>query len=207
MAAQSTDPVLSKRKFEREVAEYRSLGDQYRQRGWFLVEAEFPNVLVVLAAPQLTPAAVVMGVAFDYSNYDASPPSVRLVNPFTAEPYKMRELPTPLNRALPQEQIPLEGLQPLPALPAGARMIFRQAQPYMQAFGPDEIPFLCIAGVREYHEHPAHSGDLWELHRANGAGRLVRILEIISKYGIEPIPGFGVQLVPQVTINFGMPPE
>jgi hypothetical protein len=34
----------------------------------------------------------------------------------------------------------------------------------------------------------------------------VRLLEIIHHYGIEPITGFDVQLVPQVRINFGMPP-
>jgi len=27
-------------------------------------------------------------------------------------------------------------------------------------------PFLCLRGVREYHEHPQHSGDSWLLYRA-----------------------------------------
>ena len=85
-------------------------------------------------------------------------------------------------------------------------MKLQSVQPYMQAYGPEEIPFLCIAGVREYHDHPAHSGDIWELNRQEGAGRLVRLLEIIHRYGIEPIAGFGVQLVPQVGINYGPPP-
>ena len=76
----------------------------------------------------------------------------------------------------------------------------------LQAYGPEEIPFLCLAGVREYHEHPAHSGDIWELHRASGAGRLVRLLEIIHRYGIEPITGMSVQLVPQFSVNYGPPP-
>jgi len=26
-------------------------------------------------------------------------------------------------------------------------------------------PFLCIRGIREYHEHPQHSGDDWLLYR------------------------------------------
>ena len=74
-----------------------------------------------------------------------------------------------------------------------------QQQPLMQAYGPDELPFLCIAGVREYHEHPAHSGDRWELHRPDGAGRLVRILEVIHTYGIRPLNGYGVNIVPQIS--------
>jgi len=53
------------------------------------VHAEYPRVLVLLASPKLTPSAIVTGVLFDYTNYDASPPSVRLVHPFTAEPYKL----------------------------------------------------------------------------------------------------------------------
>lgn len=26
-------------------------------------------------------------------------------------------------------------------------------------------PFVCMAGVREYHTHPSHTGDLWESHK------------------------------------------
>ena len=200
MSLQYVDPTVSRKKFEREIAEYRALENKYRERGWLLVHAEFPKVLIVLAAPKLIPAAIVMGVAFDYTNYDAAPPSVRIVNPFTGEPYKFKELPNPLNRALPRQEIAV------PGIPAAARMMLAGAQPYMQAHQPDDIPFLCLAGVREYHDHPAHSGDVWELHRTSGAGRLVRLLEIIHRYGIEPLIGFGVQLVPQVGFNYGPPP-
>ena len=68
-----------------------------------------------------------------------------------------------------------------------------------QWYGPDDIPFLCIAGVREYHDHPGHSGDAWELHRRSGAGRFVRLLETITKYGVQPITEYHVSLVPQVS--------
>lgn len=72
-------------------------------------------------------------------------------------------------------------------------------QPLMQWYGPDDTPFLCLAGVREYHEHPAHSGDSWLLHRAAGAGRFVRLLEVIDKYGVRPISGYNVELKPQIS--------
>lgn len=200
MSVQYVDPTVSRAKFDREIAEYKALGEEYRRLGWFLVHAEYPRVLVVLAAAKLTPSPIIMGVAFDYTNYDAAPPSVRIVNSYTGEPYKHRELPTQLNRSLPQQEIPLPGFDAVPM------MKLQSVQPYMQAYGPEEIPFLCIAGVREYHDHPAHSGDIWELHRQEGAGRLVRLLEIVHRYGIAPIAGFGVQLVPQVGINYGPPP-
>src|SRR6185437_2345886 len=103
-------------------------------RGWLLVEADFPKVLVVFAAPNLKPHAIVFGAAFDYTNYDAAPPSVQIVDPFTGEAYRAKELPTKLNRALPPQQIAL------PGMPADQKVMVGAAQPYMQAHGPDDIP-------------------------------------------------------------------
>jgi hypothetical protein len=187
------DASVSQAKFSRELAEYRLLERQYRSRGWLLLEARFPNILVAMAAPQLSPPAIVTGVLFDYTNYDAEPPSVQLVNPFSAEPYRAKELPTALNRSVGVNQ-----QVAIPGLPAGALRI-NQLQPLMVAYGPEELPFMCIAGVKEYHDHPAHSGDSWELHRPKGAGRLVRLLDVIHKYGIAPISRYTVQMQPNVT--------
>ena len=47
---QYTDPSVSRTKFDREIAEYRALEADYRARGWFLVKAEWPVVVVVLAS-------------------------------------------------------------------------------------------------------------------------------------------------------------
>lgn len=193
---QSVDPAVSRTKFEREVDDLRARDTEYRKRGWFLLGAEFPEVFVLLAAPQLNPPAIVTGVLFDYTDYDLQPPSVRLVNPFTCEPYKASELPTLLLRQVEVEGAPL-GLVLPPGAGGPPRLV--QQQPLMQSYeGPDELPFLCLAGVREYHEHPAHSGDRWELHRSSGAGRLVRLLEVIDTYGVRPVQGYNVSLNPQV---------
>ncbi|HVA10218.1 MAG TPA: putative metal-binding protein [Acidimicrobiales bacterium] len=195
MAVQSTDPAVSIRKFRREVEEFRALAADYRRRGWFLLDAEYPRVSILATAPRLRPPAVVTGVLLDYSDYDLRPPSVRLVDPFTLEPYSMKDLPTALLRQVEVEAALPAGIQ----LPPGAqlaKMIQRQA--LMQAYGPDDIPFLCLAGVREYHEHPGHSGDAWELHRTSGAGRLIRLIEVIDSYGVKPLSGYNVNLVPQI---------
>ena len=194
---QFADPAVSRRKFDMEIAEFRSHADEYRRRGWLLAEAEFPHALVILATAKTQLISILCGVWFDYSNYDAAPPSVRLVHPLTREPYKWSELPTRLPR-----------MPAAPALPPGVA----QAQPVvpiplMQAYGDDDIPFLCLAGVREYHEHPAHSGDHWLSHRTFGAGRLVRLLEVISKYGLETIHGFEVQMTPTIRFLIGVPPK
>jgi hypothetical protein len=199
VTAQFVDPEVSRAKFDREVAEFRALETEYRARGWFLLHAAFPEVVVAMAAPQLKPPAIVTGVRLDYTNYDASPPSLRLVSPFTGEPYRFNELLTVMKRTVPIA---------LPGMPAGQQVVVNQQVPLMQAFGPEEIPFLCLAGVREYHEHPAHSGDSWELHRASGAGRLVRLLDIIQKYGVAPLVSYTIQTVQQVAgFDSGEPPQ
>ena len=208
---QFTDPAVSRRKFAREIAEFRSQAGEYGHQGWFLADAEFPHVLVILATPKTQPVSILCGVWFDYSNYDAVPPSVRLVHPLTREPYRWSEVPTQLPRLLsPPDaeriaQAPAPGVAQAPA--QGVPQVQLVVQPLLQAYGDDDIPFLCIAGVREYHDHPAHSGDHWELHRTSGAGRLVRLVQVISKYGLEPIQGFAVQMVPKVGLHVGAPPE
>lgn len=193
--SQFVDPRVSRAKFDREIAEYHDLGSDYRRRGWLLVRAEFPWILVVLAAPQLKPPAIVTGVAFDYTNYDMRPPSVRLVDPFTGNPYKAKELPTHLKRSVESAGPPIPGLQ----LPLGAEARFVAQQPLMQWYGPDDTPFLCIAGVRDDHDHPGHSGDAWELHRRSGAGRFVRLLETITRYGVQPIADYQISLQPRIS--------
>jgi hypothetical protein len=197
---QVVDPAVSRTKFERQIAEYRSLEQDYRKRGWLLIEANFPHALVAMVARQLAVPSVVLGVSFDFTNYDVEPPSVRLVDPFTGEPYKPTNLPVRLDRRVP-------GVV-MPAMPQGlpAPVV---AQPYLQWYSGDDIPFLCLPGVREYHQHPGHSGDSWELHRRDGAGRLVRLLEVIHQYGVAPIDNLSItlQFIPQVVGFHSNPPE
>ena len=202
MDVQYVDSEVSRTKFEREIVEYRTLEAEYRRRGWLLIEAEYPRVLVVLVASHVKPPPVVVGVRFDYTNYDAEAPSVQLVDPFSGEPYLAKDLPTTLLKEV-------AGPMPIPGMVGMDVPQLRQLQPYMVSYSPEEVPFLCIAGVREYHHHPAHSGDAWELHRTTGAGRLVRLLEIIYKYGVQAVKGYSlqVQLVPQLTGLQVEPPQ
>lgn len=51
-------------------------------------------------------------------------------------------------------------------------------------------PFLCLPGVREYHNHPQHDGDSWDLHRYKGEGSLYFLLEKIWEYSIKPIKAY-----------------
>ena len=197
---QYVDPAVSRAKFDREITDFRSIEADYRARGWFLVKAHWPVAVVVLASNKTTPPTIVTAVQFDYTNYDAEPPSVRLIDPFSGRFLLSKELPTRLLRAIPGQEMPM-------LVPGGPKVKVNMVQELMQAHSPEDLPFLCVAGVKEYHDHPGHSGDPWEIHRPAGEGRLVRLLEVISKYGLEPVTGFSINLSPQVTLAFSEPPK
>ncbi|MBY3347861.1 hypothetical protein HFO60_27250 [Rhizobium leguminosarum] len=179
--SQFVDEAVSRRKFEREVAQYRELEDSYRRRGWFLLDATFPTVLVLFVALKVTPRSLVCAVRLDFTNYDLVPPSVTFVDPSTGTVlpakslgFKMLRL-NGLKEASPEIVTTLAQQQPL------------SVQELLQAHSPDGTPFLCLPGVREYHDHPAHTGDSWLLHRRSGEGSLHFILEKIWACGINPI--------------------
>ncbi len=74
---QVVDPAVSRAKFDLEVADFRAMAAVYAARGWFLLEAEFPEILVLLAAPQIKPSPIVTGVLLDYTDYDLKGPLPR----------------------------------------------------------------------------------------------------------------------------------
>lgn len=179
------DPSVSRVKFEREIADYRKIQGELINKGWWMVSCEFPEVFVVFATAQLNPPAVVFGTVLDFTNYDLWPPSVRLVDPFTRLPYKYKQLPSPLLRGIRASTQPDS---------MGQGLVAVTPQPLMVAHGEDEVPFLCLPGVREYHEHPAHTGDSWLLHRGRGEGTLFFLLNHIYRYGVEPIKSYQIQI-------------
>lgn len=187
---QFVDEVVSRRKFDREISRYRELEDVYRGRGWLLLHAAFPRVLVVFATPKVTPPSIVCAVRLDFTNYDLVPPSVTFVDPFTEAALPMKGLGFKMLR--------LDGM--LGASPETLTARVQQGQlavqELIQAHSPEEIPFLCLPGVRQYHDHPAHTGDSWLLHRCSGEGSLHFILEQIWASGVNPIrsPNYQVQV-------------
>ena len=186
------DPAVSRAKFDRDVDQCRRLGADLRRRGWWILEAEFPDVLVAFVAPQLRPRPVMFGALINFDNYDLWAPSVRIVDPFTAKPLLTREIPPHLaftRRVQGAQQVQIPGL--------GFVQGIASEQPLLITHGPDELPFLCFPGVREYHEHPAHTGDDWLLHRDRGEGTLYFLLEKLARYGLEPVQQFqfGLQIV------------
>src|SRR6185437_3217307 len=223
---QVVDPRVSRAKFEQQVKWFRDYEDVQRRRGFLLIEAAFPRVVLAVCVPHVRPHAILFGVVIDYTNWDLEPPSLRVVDPFTLRPLLAKELvsamkrqmlrgpaaplnetadtplsgdlaPTPASRtmtplgedvAVPMQPTcansPIPAEKPTETPPAtsagqGAAPPLCPPEMCMLQFGlPDEVPFLCLAGVREYHEHPAHTGDSWWVHRTTGAGSLSHLLNV-----------------------------
>src|SRR5690606_10277866 len=106
--------------------------------------------------------------------------SVKFVHPLTFEPVSIEQVPTRLNRKLEGSPVPQELLQA----------------------HQDRVPFFCIPGVREYHEHPFHNGDSWLLYRKRGGeGSLCFLLDNLQLYGTSSLTSY----LWQVTINMQTP--
>lgn len=181
------DPAVSEAKFARELAVVLARNADLRRRGWWILDATFPNVIVAFASSVVQPRAIVFGAQINFDNYDLWAPSVRIIDPFTGIPLRARELPPSLTftRRIQLPQI---------TVPDGSILQPFQDQPLLLTHGPDELPFFCIPGVREYHDHPAHSGDHWFLHRQRGEGTLYFLLEKLARYGLEGVRSLQFQM-------------
>ena len=185
---QFVDPAVSKAKFERQVSAFHARRDEYIARGCWLLKADFPDVLLAFCTPQLQPPSVVFGARINFGNYDIWPPSVQFVNPFSGVPYKASQMLTVFKRQSPNAaMMDVNGMRIVPG------------EALLQSYSPDDIPFLCVAGVREYHHHPRHTGDSWLLRRQSGAGTLHSIVNLLLQYGVEPLSGYNFALNISVT--------
>lgn len=177
------NPVISRKKFEREVAQFRAEWKAYHRRGVWLMDATFPDVLFLFTSTQIKPHAMVaFGAVINFEDYDAEPPSVSLVHPVTLEKLKKRELPHDFRTRVRRVAVGPGQVADIPD------------QFLAVAFDDEKPPFICLQGVREYHNHPAHDGDSWWLHRKTGKGTLSYIVEQLARFGSEGIRGVEVQL-------------
>lgn len=183
---QFVDPAVSRKKFDREVATYLAALGHHSRRGWWLVEAEFPTVVVAFVSPRLMPRMVTLAVSIDFTNYDVWPPSVTFVDVFTRKPVLFGEALSALPRIDPSNTPE--------TLTAAARGLGQVTVNELLQGYPGEPVFLCLQGVREYHDNPGHTGDKWLLHRGSGRGTLYNILDVISRYGSEPLDQVKVQM-------------
>lgn len=177
---QSIDISVSKAKFEAELDTFMTAEKFHRERGVLLLQATFPDMIFIFCARQLKPIPIVFAVRINFDNYDLEPLSVKFIDPFTRE--TLPTIPIPMIRKIVHKDRPPE--------------LFALAQQDNSG-----LPFICLPGIREYHNHPAHTGDLWLLHRnIGGEGTLGFLIDKLYEYGISAITTFQFQAQLQLQI-------
>lgn len=168
------DPEITRRKFERELSAFTS-DPNFRRRGWLLLSEDHrtPSVEIAFFAKVSSTAGelpvAVCAVRLAYDNYDLWPPSLTFIDPFTREPAR------PHVRAF-------------APTPEGPRDLLIDGHP------SNKQPFLCVAGIREYHWHPQHTGDSWLVHRSAKEGALATICERVWRLMVRNVIGLHVMV-------------
>lgn len=171
------DPEISRRKFQRELELWLASNVRH-ERGWLLLahDRDTPFVEVAFLARVSTSTGsgplpvVVCAVRLTYENYDLWPPSLTFIDAFTRKPSK------PHVRAfMPSEDGPRDAL--------------------IDGHPETGLPFLCFAGVREYHSHPQHSGDSWLLHRAAREGSISTVCDRVWRFMARNVVGLHVNMI------------
>jgi Predicted metal binding domain len=181
---QTVDPEITREKFRKEFELFKVNNKLYRELGILLLEEAFPEIKLAFCSLRILPNPIVFAVCINFANYDLDPPSVRFIDPFSHDPILIKKLPHMFPRKIGAigSQV---SLQPL---------VIAQA---------DNKPFFCIPGVREYHHHPAHTGDSWLLHRGiAGEGTLGFIIDKLHQYGVTAINGIQAPVISQSTFTF-----
>jgi hypothetical protein len=106
-----------------------------------VLQQKGPSEFVGLEIPNL--AARAFKARFDLSDYDMRAPGIEFLDPWTSAPLDYNLM----FRAFEYEKV------------RGAQLVLLGDHPITHK------PFLCLRGVREYHEHPQHSGDDWLNYR------------------------------------------
>ena len=167
------DPEVTRRKFEGELERWREQEEVYRRRGWLMlaegdltVDIGFLGRLPVGGQPIPALSAC---VRIDFTNFDLWPPSVEFIDPFTGE-----YAPPPVQALIGTDE--------------GPRDLVVHSHPETGR------PFFCVRGIREYHEHPQHSGDSWLLYRQSGEGSLATICDRIWRSMARNLIGIQVNV-------------
>jgi hypothetical protein len=187
------DPEVCAAKFDAEVQLLTSRAAMLRSLGAYVVRVEFPEIDVIVIPtrhlafgiplpPGQTPggiilpnapvavgaptqfqvvmaerfdvaAALTFGVRFYLDDFDMRAPSVTFHHPATWQLLRHHQIP--------------QGMHIVNG--AGLKVI-HDRHPVTGR------PFFCMRGIREYHEHPQHTGDEWLLYRGINILTLVTTL-------------------------------
>lgn len=176
MVTALVDPEIVRRKFRRELDLWTAT-NVHQERGSILLRADEEALLLeiaFLARVSISTGSgplpvVVCAVRLTYENYDLWPPSLTFIDAFTRQPSR------PHVRAF----MPMD---------EGPRDVLIDAHP------DTGLPFFCVAGIREYHSHPQHTGDSWLLHRALSEGSVSTVCDRVWRYMARNVVGLGINI-------------
>jgi hypothetical protein len=172
------DRAVAQAKFARELEILDAQASTLDGRGIWVRSRAFPNLDVVFVARQpllifdsngTFPVPILgarsFGARFDLEDFDLTAPSVtfRDVRDWSLMP-------------------PRGGL-------AGFLEIEGEQKQVLLLHPVHNRLFLCVQGVREYHEHPEHTNDDWLAHREEGA--LLRAVESVWKTCVDNVVPIG----------------
>jgi hypothetical protein len=177
------DPAVSTAKLDQQLTDWEANAETYRQRGWLLLDHRGLELDIGFMSrlPIGSPAglpAIPLCVRINFDNYDIWAPSVILIDAMTREPIA---------------EAPFKALDFRPQ----GRPLRPGELPENSLIGPHPIHdrvFLCKRGVREYHDHPEHTGDDWLLYRGQGLGTLSAICTMLWRLVARNISGFDVHV-------------
>ncbi len=193
---QFSDVRVTRAKFDRQVNDFNKNASDYRKEGIICLKIEFPvlefaflaketqyNLNLNMLAPEGGVVLQQIGIhrqvphylfsiRLDYSSFDATPPSLRIINPFTSELSSQVSI-APFITPSQQDSNSLidDRLKTI-------------NQNILLKDNDDQL-FVCLRGLREYHEHPQHNGDSWFLYRLKGKGNVLHILDQLQIYAIS----------------------
>lgn len=177
---QYADPEVTKIKFNKEIQEFSQNEDEYRKMGILCIGIEDYSIRLIFAIPHLKPQPIAFTVNIDFTNWDVEPPSIKLIDPFSG-------------KLLCRNSVPIQFLQ--------WNKESNSLQPILVG---SEEPFFCIPGVKEYHQHPAHSGDSWLIHRNKGEGKLSTLINQLYRHSIAQSGNYTFNITintPQIMIG------
>lgn len=208
------DREVTLEKFQREVAILRGRFDELARLGCYVVRVEFPCIDVIVTPVQQVAfgvASLRAAAAIIESGAPGAEQEVQLqayaVPPrfsFTLMPFGIRislddfDLRAPsysFRHPTKWELMPVDQLPPALLESEG-----KQMNVLLGNHAVTKGTFFCMRGVREYHEHPEHTGDEWLLFRdsINVFSTLTQIVRCCQK----PLPIIVVN-PPQLLVRFG----
>lgn len=154
-------PEVSRQLFEEQVKRITGNPELLLDRGWLVISCAYPLLTVAVCHRQTGKLRV---FKFSFDDWNDLPPALSLVDGETGEDLSGRLWPT-------------------------------NGQSHWHASGwtsgggiSTDRPFMCMAGIREYHTHSSHVGDLWESYKNQPgfdlAGIVIQVTEVFQKSNV-----------------------